>query len=166
MYLFGCTESQLWHAGSFVTACGNLVPQLGIKPRVSLLRARKSTGPPGKSLFLLLYLVIKLKNKRFLRRFLGFILKPVSNILVSKQQYQNAMSPSLLNGILVHLWLQGEEMEVGTSRHSVPPVYRGSHRHALSYTNRFPWIKYIPPKHSQFIHFCIPCRDYQNVWIF
>ena len=28
--------------------------------------------------------------------------------------------------------------------------------HVLSYTNRFPRIKYIPPKHGQFIHFVFP----------
>ena len=42
IYLFGCVESQLWHAGSVVvahrlgcpTACGILVPWSGIKPTV------------------------------------------------------------------------------------------------------------------------------------
>ena len=114
---------------------------------------RRSTGPPRKPLFLLLYLVIKqLKNKRFVRLFLGFILKPVSNIL------QNAKCPPPLNGIPVHLWLQGEEMDVGTGGRatqcrlsSVAPTV-----HVLSYTNRFPRIKYIPPKHGQFIHFVFP----------
>lgn len=82
----------------------------------------------------------------------------VSNILVSKQQCQNAKCPLLLNGILVHLWLQGEEVEVDTGGGAIqchlstaaPTVY------VLPYINRFPWVKYIPPKHSQFIHFVFP----------
>ena len=59
IYLFGCLESWLRHAGSFVVvcglscsvACGILVPQPGITPASHALQGRfVIVGPPGKSL--------------------------------------------------------------------------------------------------------------------
>ena len=52
IYSFGSTESQLWQAGSFVAACGKLVPRLGIKYQIYLYQS-SSVKMPSALLYLM-----------------------------------------------------------------------------------------------------------------